>query len=102
MKLLVALLGALGLALAAAPAAAQVNHRQDHQRERIAQGWHSGELTAAEAARLERQQVRILRAETRMRADGGGLNRFERERLDERQDRASRMIYGRKHNARDR
>jgi hypothetical protein len=101
MKMVIAALAGLGI-VAAAPASAQVNERQHHQRDRIAQGWRSGELTGREATRLGRQQYRIGCAEARMRADGGGLGPRERARLDARQDRASATIHAKKHNRQDR
>lgn len=101
MKLLIVALG-LGVVVAATPASAQVNARQHHQRDRIVQGWRSGELTGRETARLGRQQYRIGRTEARMRADGGGLSRRERARLDARQDLASANIRVQKHDRRDR
>lgn len=84
---------------AATPAEARVNQRQAQQQQRIANGISTGRLTAAEAARLETQQARIARYEARNRADGGGLNRAERARINQLQDRASHTIYRQKHNA---
>lgn len=80
----------------ATPALAGVNGRQANQQHRIAQGWHSGQLTGREAVRLERQQHRIARTEHRMRATNG-MNPHERARLHYRQDRASANIYRQKH-----
>lgn len=88
----------LAASVLATPAYAGVNDRQARQQHRIHQGLHSGALTGREAARLERQQYRIGRAEARMRADGGGLNARERARLHHRQDAANANIYARKHN----
>ncbi|MBV2149865.1 hypothetical protein KRZ98_16595 [Sphingobium sp. AS12] len=102
MRMIIAALAGLGIIAAAGTASAQVNARQHQQRDRIVQGWRSGELTGREAARLGRQQYRIGRTEARMRADGGGLGPRERARLHARQDRASASIYGRNHNRRDR
>lgn len=83
--------------LAAVPAEARINQRQDNQQQRIAKGISTGKLTARETVRLEQQQVRIARYEARSRADGRGLNRAERARLEAKQDRASRNIYRQKH-----
>jgi hypothetical protein len=93
-----------GIAAAAttAPAFARINQRQAHQQHRIANGVHSGALTAHEAVRVERQQVRIARYERQSRADGGGLNFNERARIEHMQDRASRNIYHQKHDAQGR
>ena len=93
---------ALGLAsLTALPAAAQVNGREAEQQHRIDQGVRSGELTPREAAHDERQQGRIDSSVARMRARNGGyLTRYQRERINARQNRASRHIYRTKHNYR--
>lgn len=98
MKML-ATFAALGLATVglAVPAAAQINHTQHNQQQRIHQGVRSGALTQREAYRLQRNQGRINRAEDRMRASGGRLTYRERARLDRRQDRASARIYRQKH-----
>jgi hypothetical protein len=81
------------------PAEARVNQRQNHQQQRIAQGIQKGSLTAREAVRLEKQQARINRYEARSRADGGGLGRAERKRLETMQDHASHAIRREKHDA---
>jgi hypothetical protein len=94
--LLVAMLGTLvaGAAFAGAPG---VNHRQAHQRARIAHGMRCGELTRAEAVRLRAGQRQIRRAERRARADGFVSGR-ERARIHRLQNRESRAIYRLKHN----
>lgn len=90
------------LAMAATPAEARVNQRQAHQLNRIAKGIDSGRLTSREAAALTRQQANIARFEARSRADGPGLTRVERARIEAKQDRASRAIYRQKHDAQGR
>jgi hypothetical protein len=90
------------VALAATPAEARINKRQAHQLNRIASGIDSGRLTPREAAVLTRQQASIARFEARSRADGPGLTRVERVRIEARQDRASRTIYRQKHDAQGR
>jgi hypothetical protein len=94
-----ALVCGLATLMLAVPAEARVNQRQDRQQQRIAKGISNGKLTAQEAARLEQQQAQIDRYEARSRADGRGLNRAERARLENKQDRASKSIYRKKHNA---
>ncbi len=93
---------ALGLAaLTALPAAAQVNGREYNQQRRIDQGVRSGALTPGEAARDERQQGRIDRTVARERArNGGRLTGYQRARINQRENRASRHIYNTKHNLR--
>lgn len=76
-----------------------VRQRETIQQERINQGVQSGALTPRETSRLEAQQSRIKQREERMKADGN-LNRFERARLARKENRASRTIYRKTHNAR--
>jgi len=60
MRTIVLFAAAFGLAaVAAAPAEARINQRQAHQQQRIAHGVASGQLTARETYRLERQEGRI-------------------------------------------
>lgn len=93
---------ATGLAAAALGAFAQtpfeqrVDNRQARQQQRIANGIDSGQLTAREAGRLERQQAGVARMESRFEADGS-LSRREALRLENRQDRTSRHIAWQKH-----
>jgi uncharacterized membrane protein YebE (DUF533 family) len=93
----VAVAGALALALAA-PAMADtlIDQRQANQEQRIEQGIRSGQLTAGEAARLERGQARIERMERRALADGR-MDPRERRRIMHAQDVQSRHIYREKH-----
>jgi hypothetical protein len=101
--MLLALVAPLALAPVALAHAdpAGVERRQDRQEQRIAGGVRSGELTARETRTLIRQQGRIEMHESRASADGVVTAR-ERVRLDAQQDHASRAIYRKKHNARDR
>src|SRR5205823_3046956 len=103
--MLLATLLTLGSAAFAQEAAPQVNdkridQREQNQQKRIAAGEVSGSLTSAEAARLERQQARFERQEHRDRVSGGGLSAQERRQLNREQNRESRAIYRKKHNAR--
>lgn len=75
--------------------------RQENQERRIEQGVKSGELTGPEARRLKNQQRRIERMENRAEADGVVTKR-ERARIHKAENRASRNIYRKKHNVRDR
>ncbi len=93
----VAVAGALGLALAA-PAMADtgIDQRQANQEQRIEQGIRSGQLTAGEAARLERGQARIERMERRALADGR-MDPREWRRIMHAQDVQSKKIHREKH-----
>jgi hypothetical protein len=78
-----------------------IQQRKDNQQDRIAQGVKSGQLTPGETAKLEHQQKSINREERGMRkADNGHLTAADRKALNRRQNRASRNIYRKKHNAR--
>jgi hypothetical protein len=92
------------LAVAAMPALAgtpRLDTREHHQRERIAQGLHSGELTRPEARRLIGGEVGLHRAERYAKADGV-VTRAERCRLEQRADRMSARIYRQKHDRQSR
>jgi hypothetical protein len=79
----------------------EVGARQENQQDRIAQGIKSGQLTAGETAKLERQQQGINREVSGMReANGGKLTAADRRAVNQQQNRASRNIYHQKHNAR--
>ncbi len=84
---------AIGTTAIAAPASAQVNERQERQKERIVNGVKQGDLTSRETGRLVRQQARIQRYETRSRNDGPGYTPRERVRTQKMQNRASRSIF---------
>ena len=76
-----------------------INQRQRNQQARIGQGVRNGSLTAAEAARLERQEAAIHREVRRGRAENGGtLTPQERRQVTRQQNRLSRRIYRQKHN----
>ncbi len=78
--------------------AARVDRRQKEQQERIAQGVSSGELTAHETVRLEREQAGLQAEKHDMREDNGGkLTNGEKVRLNNQQNRLSRQIYHQKH-----
>ena len=88
-----------GIVYAGPTDAPRIQQREQNQENRIQQGIKSGQLTPREAGRLEAQQARIAQDEARMKADGA-LTRAERKKLHREQDRASRNIYRKKHNAR--
>lgn len=98
----VALLSAFA-AQAAEPAASaanmpRVDKRQAHQEARIQQGVNSGQLTARETLRVEREQKHIATAEAKAEADGK-VTTAERKRLHKMQNAASRDIRHQKHDA---
>ena len=79
-----------------------VNHREARQERRIGQGVRSGELTARETYRLEKEQVRLRNVEARYRASGDRLTPRERYKLERDLNRTSRDIYRQKHDGLDR
>ncbi len=97
---------ALALILSAAvlPALAGtpgLDAREQNQRERIAAGVRSGELTRPETRRLVRGEVRLHRHERIARADGV-VTGAERYRLHRHADRMSGRIYRQKHDPQSR
>jgi predicted transglutaminase-like cysteine proteinase len=78
----------------------KVDQRRDNQQARIAQGVKSGQLTAGETVKLEKQQQHINRQVAKDRkANGGTLTASEKKQINREQNRASRNIYRKKHNA---
>ena len=81
--------------------AAEVDRREARQQGRIAEGVESGQLTAGETARIEKQEQRIdNQIKTERAANGGHLTATERAQVNREQNRESRRIYAAKHNAR--
>ena len=81
----------------------EVGQRRQNQQDRIAQGIKSGQLTAGETAKLERQQQSINREDASMRAaNGGKLTGADKAALNQRQNNASKNIYAKKHNSQTR
>jgi len=75
--------------------------REHNQRQRIAQGIRSGELTRPEARRLIAGERRLHRQERFAKSDGVVTPR-ERARLQQDADRMSRRIYRQKHDPQER
>ena len=72
--------------------------RNVNQQERIEQGLKSGQLNTREAARLEGEEARVDKLESRALSDGK-LTDQERARIDRAQNQVSRDIYREKHDA---
>ena len=73
-----------------------IDKRQAEQQKRIDQGVKSGELTAKEAARMEKGQERIQAMEDKAKADGK-VTAKERARINQAQDVQSRHVAKEKH-----
>lgn len=78
-----------------------IRQRQRNQQHRIRQGVRSGELTARETRRLEKEQKEVQQEKKEARADGT-VTAQERREIHKEQNQASRHIYRAKHNRRDR
>src|SRR5215472_14159167 len=77
----------------------KVGQRRENQQDRIAQGVKSGQLTAGETAKLEKQQQGINKQVAADRkANGGKLNASEKKQINKEQNAASKNIYKKKHN----
>ena len=89
----------LGLVLVTGLSAAEVDYRQHEQQERVAQGIASGQLTPAEAARIENQESNLRREINRDRfRHNGRLTATEYRAINRQEDRLSDEIYFYKHN----
>ena len=75
--------------------------RQHEQQQRVGQGVRSGELTAGETVRLEKNQ-REINQDIRAAKSDGVVTGAERKDIHQDQNQASRHIYRAKHNRRDR
>ena len=72
--------------------------RDINQQKRIEQGIQSGQLSNREVAGLQRGQAQLTGAQARAGADGR-VGTVEQARIQNREDRQSRQIYQKKHNA---
>jgi hypothetical protein len=78
----------------------EVGQRRENQQDRIAQGVKSGQLTAGETAKLENQQKGInQQVKADRAANGGKLTPGEKTQINHEQNKASKNIYNKKHNA---
>ena len=79
---------------------ATVHQRKENQQDRIANGVHSGQLTAGETANLEKKESNLNKEEKLMRSeDNGKLTSSDRKALNQQQNQLSNQIYKDKHNA---
>ncbi len=91
----------LGCAAETVWAKGAVAHREAHQQKRIAQGVKSGQLTRGEAAHLEHGEQKIEKTREKALSDGT-MSKGEKAKLTGMENKESRQIYGRKHNAQKR
>jgi hypothetical protein len=77
-----------------------IQQRKVDQQKRIGNGVKSGQLTAGETSKLERQEAGINKEERGMKAqDNGKLTKQDRQTIHKQQNQESRRIYRDKHNA---
>ena len=77
-----------------------IQERKGNQQDRIGQGVQSGQLTAGEAANLEKKEASINQEERDMRKlDNGKLTNADKKTLTQQQKQMSKQIYNDKHNA---
>src|SRR5215475_4887584 len=78
----------------------EVGKREENQQDRIANGVKSGQLTAGETSKLETKEAAINgEVKADRAANGGKLTAAEKARVNRQQDRLSKQIYDDKHNA---
>lgn len=76
-----------------------IDQRQENQQKRIAAGVNSGALTAKETVSLKKREAKIETDKQAAKADGH-VTKQERAKLQREENRASKQIYAKKHNAR--
>jgi hypothetical protein len=76
----------------------EVGQRRENQQDRIAQGIKSGSLTAGQTAKLENNE-RALNGEIAgdRAANGGGLTKAQKAKINRQQNHLSKQIYKKKH-----
>ena len=76
-----------------------IQERKENQQDRIGNGAQSGQLTAGETKNLETKEAGLNKEESNMRkADDGHLTAADRAKLNRQQNRLSGNIYADKHN----
>jgi hypothetical protein len=98
LKLIPLLLASLLATSAFAQTAASETQRDINQQQRIESGLKSGQLSTKEAAKLEREQARVSRAEANALKDGK-LSAGEKAKITQLQDKASNDIHAEKTDA---
>ena len=90
----------LAVALSGISFAQEIKDRRENQQDRIANGVASGQLTAGETAKLEKQEANINKEIARDRAaNGGNLTARQKAQINRQLNRESARIYNKKHNS---
>lgn len=76
----------------------KIDQREVNQQKRIGEGMETGSLTARETSLLEKQEAAINKQEAKMKSDGK-FTAAERARITREQNGVSRRIYAQKHDA---
>jgi hypothetical protein len=78
----------------------EIGQRRENQQDRIANGIRSGQLTPRETSNLENKEQGVNRELKGMRqANGGKLSNADRKAVNQQQNKLSKQIYNKKHNA---
>jgi len=82
------------------PSSQTINQRKENQQDRIGNGVATGQLTAGEAANLEKKESSLNQEERDMRKlDNGKLSAADKTTLNQQQNQLSNQIYKDKHNS---
>ena len=76
-----------------------IAQREENQQDRIAKGIDSGQLTAKEAAHLEKREAKLEKERQKALSDGK-MTRQEKKRLTHHENKLSHQIHHLKHNPR--
>ena len=77
----------------------EVDNREANQQQRTANGLRSGEMTSGEAARTNQNQANTAQQVHNERtANGGALDRQEKQQANKEENKNSKQIYNEKHN----
>src|SRR5450755_4383720 len=83
----------------AAPAPQNIDDHKENQQDRITQGVQSGQLTAGETTKLQKNEASINKEERNMKSlDDGKLTSTDRAALKQQQNGVSKQIFADKHN----
>jgi hypothetical protein len=82
------------------PPGSEIQKRKENQQDRIANGVASGQLTAGETAKLEKQEAKLNKEIRKDRAaNGGKLTDQEKKEVNRQQSLLSKEIYNEKHDS---
>ena len=99
-KMIIVLMTGAMLTGTLAMAEDKVDQRFSNQQKRVGQGLQSGQLTAKEGAHLENKEAGLRKEiHTDRAANGGKLTSAEKTQVNQQQNKLSKQIYNKKHNA---